>query len=982
MLRRLVWVLCAHAGALALFTAGFFLTRFEVADVSACGALPGGDDVIRAHLRRRPHDDAHNDDDADDTSCWLPRRYTRVVFVVIDALRYDFVADDGNGDKKKSDGRAFFVDHLPVFRDTLARLPQHALLLKFVADPPTMTMQRLKGLTTGSLPTFLDIKDNMASAEIAEDNLLRQMRARRRGVVFMGDDTWDGLYAREFTRKYAFDSFNVKDLDSVDRGVERHLFPELRHADWGLLIAHFLGVDHVGHTHGPSSPFMTKKLRETNAVLAKLIAEVETMDDTLLAVMGDHGMSADGNHGGASDDETGAALFLFSKKPLVGEGAENDGVRWPTEVPQVDLVPTLTLLSGLPIPFGNLGSVIPQLFFTASSGGDGDGDDRVDDRLASFRNLNQALTLNVDQVRRYLFRYSRASKLPEREYDALEQIYREITQLKAQLQEDAADQELHLRLVTRQQEFLREALSLGRSIWTQFDFCSMGWGIFFLVWSLGLVVVDSGDNGVEDHFPLASSATGALVGLFFPALDAVVPILPAAATSRAGVVALLFGLTDSTLRLRLPSPSVMKRSNSSGLIVSIVQSLDASTVVAFTLVLLHLLALLSNSYIVAEDKVTTFLAVTVGFFQLFQSQRKSSASAASIASCLVLIASTRLTSALEPPNIIQNEVSLLRTVLPLAAIVALAFLSTVVCTGSSPLASSSRVQSMFVALAVSCTSCAVYWCLSPSDSAIVRLWLPRFVFLAALGGMAIQLRSTAQQQKGITSLRFVITGEYVLMAFLVVPAFVLVLGPKSPLSVLLLVLQCISFAAILALGANRDAKTTVSQTLLWSTVCCQSFFFTGHQNTFTSLQNAAGFVGFDTFEFYRAGALLGLNTFGSYLLWLLFLPLALARPQTQQQTHQQQQRHHSDERQLDSDELKRSSATVSGRMVVTRACWRRAVLAVSLHFVLNAIVSTVFVALQRRHLMVWAIFAPKFIFDGATLLVVELLLALVSTLAG
>ena len=40
---------------------------------------------------------------------------------------------------------------------------------------------------------------------------------------------------------------------SVDLGVLEHLMPMLDKADhdWGLLIAHFLGVDHAGHRYGP-----------------------------------------------------------------------------------------------------------------------------------------------------------------------------------------------------------------------------------------------------------------------------------------------------------------------------------------------------------------------------------------------------------------------------------------------------------------------------------------------------------------------------------------------------------------------------------------------------------------------------------------------------------------------------------------------------------------------------------------------------------
>ena len=56
--------------------------------------------------------------------------------------------------------------------------------LAHAASPVTKkTMQRLKGLTTGGLPTFIDFRDNFHSPEIAEDNWVAQVRskaARRR----------------------------------------------------------------------------------------------------------------------------------------------------------------------------------------------------------------------------------------------------------------------------------------------------------------------------------------------------------------------------------------------------------------------------------------------------------------------------------------------------------------------------------------------------------------------------------------------------------------------------------------------------------------------------------------------------------------------------------------------------------------------------------------------------------------------------------
>lgn len=46
-----------------------------------------------------------------------------------------------------------------------------------------------------------------------------------RRVVFMGDDTWEGLFPKKFFRSYFFPSFNVKDLHTVDDGILQHLYP-------------------------------------------------------------------------------------------------------------------------------------------------------------------------------------------------------------------------------------------------------------------------------------------------------------------------------------------------------------------------------------------------------------------------------------------------------------------------------------------------------------------------------------------------------------------------------------------------------------------------------------------------------------------------------------------------------------------------------------------------------------------------------------
>ena len=86
--------------------------------------------------------------------CWLPRRIDSLVILVVDALRFDFARDH----LPMSVGSRISPQNKQRQQNNQTTASQ---LLQFVADPPTVTMQRLKGLTTGSLPTFADISGSM-----------------------------------------------------------------------------------------------------------------------------------------------------------------------------------------------------------------------------------------------------------------------------------------------------------------------------------------------------------------------------------------------------------------------------------------------------------------------------------------------------------------------------------------------------------------------------------------------------------------------------------------------------------------------------------------------------------------------------------------------------------------------------------------------------------------------------------------------------
>ena len=64
-------------------------------------------------------------------------------------------------------------------------------------------MPRVKALTTGSVPSFLDLILNFAESDTTsslatQDTWLAQIRAKGGKIVFYGDDTWLKLFPGDF----------------------------------------------------------------------------------------------------------------------------------------------------------------------------------------------------------------------------------------------------------------------------------------------------------------------------------------------------------------------------------------------------------------------------------------------------------------------------------------------------------------------------------------------------------------------------------------------------------------------------------------------------------------------------------------------------------------------------------------------------------------------------------------------------------------
>ncbi|KAF4042606.1 Pleckstrin homology domain-containing proteinosphodiest [Phytophthora infestans] len=309
----------------------------------------------------------------------LDRAYDRLVVVLIDALRADMVLGSAAMYGADADDKQLSKGELNAHMPFTSSLVTSGRALGYVAHAsvPTVTMPRLKALVTGKAPAFIDILKNFNSAALDGDaNLVSLLAASGKRIVFYGDDTWLKLFPETFERSDGTSGFYTRDTVEVDNNVTRHLKEELdptmqneKSGDWDMLVLHYLGLDHVGHLRGPRSPLMKDKLQEMDGVMRLVVNSVREQDvlrkkkddstrPSLILLCSDHGMSEVGNHGGATLEES-SALLMFMRGD--GEPMYSGDISYTQKRSQVDLVPTISALFGIPIPLYSTGLLLDDV---------------------------------------------------------------------------------------------------------------------------------------------------------------------------------------------------------------------------------------------------------------------------------------------------------------------------------------------------------------------------------------------------------------------------------------------------------------------------------------------------------------------------------------------------------------------------------------------------------------------------------------------
>lgn len=958
------------------FSKGFLLSRQVLPDIAECTV-------------------------GESAFCGQPK-FDRAVVLVIDALRFDFVIPVDAADPGYNPN---YHNNFPLLHALAALQPQNAFLLKFLADPPTTTLQRLKGLTTGLLPTFIDAGSNFNGDAIDEDNWILQLHRANKSIAFMGDDTWTALFTKYINPdlNYPYDSLNVWDLHTVDNGVIDHLFPlldPLNSSAWDVLIGHFLGVDHAGHRYGPDHFAMKEKLLQMDQVINDTIASLD--DKTLLIVMGDHGMDRTGNHGGESKDELESTLFFYSKNKHANFGRQlpdaysvaNLGANY-RAVNQIDLVPTISLLLGLPVPYNNLGFPIDEAF-------------------GPEENISKASYMALQQIMRF-----RNLSLEVQSDPRFLELYQSIV--------TAAEKEnTPKHIITQSKVFQSEFLEHCKSLWARFDMALIGLGISVLILSFSILVTYSRSIPSVRVLTMSFEFIGSIIAMsllgLVLSLSIYVVFRPAYVDLRTCLLSgFALGVSIGFWAPIMDRFSVMWLGHQ--IFDFFVYNLNSWSLLGLIFVTFHSLIFASNSYVVWEDKLVNLFITTFGFccvYGISVSGRQKEQKILGVLHSFTLIILARLVLMINlcreeqlPYCVPSFKTSRWAVVgLYLAALL----LPKTVKSFYALVSSYHSAAPIWIGTGLTflLTMNAVYWTLEilENDDDLqfllggwlghsllksVKLAIARIVLFAALilanfswsrGPLCVKIGfAESEQETVLESLKIELvededaeefqsagdnlTGEasptqdlpkqpsavilgygnvygssYFLLLLNFTVAILLVTKPIGALSLCMLIVQILTLLELLTM---LELRRNLIAPVMFGLLGYQHFFSTGHQATIASIQWEVGFMTTQTIVFPFTHLNIALNTFGLFFIVCLSIPL------------------------ITLWRLPPASKPITVlSQIVTN------VTTLLTYQTLLSIMSFIFAANFRRHLMVWKIFAPRFMLSALLLIVFNVTLVIVT----
>lgn len=264
----------------------------------------------------------------------------RVVFVLIDALRYD---------------TSLKSDVMP----TLHHLRTIGAEARMHSRPPSYSAPSWSTLLTGA---WTEINDgpafNLEYEDIptfTQDNLISSAHRNGWKTAISGYYWFEKLIPQT---DVDFSFYTPGEDNHADEEVMKAALPWLEEQNAQLVLIHLDQVDYAGHHEGgPQSPNWDAAAARVDAMLARILEQLDLSKDTIV-VLSDHGQIDSGGHGGQDP------VCLLEPFVIAGAGIVPGQF---DDIQMVDVAPTLSALLGINLPASTQGEVKNEMLELPSS---------------------------------------------------------------------------------------------------------------------------------------------------------------------------------------------------------------------------------------------------------------------------------------------------------------------------------------------------------------------------------------------------------------------------------------------------------------------------------------------------------------------------------------------------------------------------------------------------------------------------------------
>jgi hypothetical protein len=259
-----------------------------------------------------------------------PRLSQRVLFVIVDGLRYDVATNP---------------EPMPRF----AAAMQSRTSGEVWAGRVSMTSSAVLSIGTGQRGRLEQVVRNIKAEPPPHNSWIANARAAGLRVGVVGDGAWQGMYGPDLWEFRGDPEGVAIDVDFNPQAFQNTR--DLLSARPDVLIAHFVTPDHQGHAYGIRSERYRKHIHDFDGLLFELLAGVDPSYTVI--VTSDHGAADSGTHGTDAPIQRRTPMFAY------GPGIRT-GVHDAARIEQVDLSVLLPVLIGVAPPAHGVGALLTR----------------------------------------------------------------------------------------------------------------------------------------------------------------------------------------------------------------------------------------------------------------------------------------------------------------------------------------------------------------------------------------------------------------------------------------------------------------------------------------------------------------------------------------------------------------------------------------------------------------------------------------------